>query len=381
MSEHVRRAEPSYLSLYIFLIGLLCVIVVYMFEAYSKQRIVYVQATPKNAQLYVDNGLVCKSLPCEIEMQNWPKELWIKKNRHYSQQIPISPFKYFTSERLSYDIHLKAFPERPVEPEMTPQKPRPALPPQTHVPEREYPAIPSTPKPKPILQLPIACQETTQERQAAQNRQAVLCYYGDDKAVSLNVAGECYATYWVSVAGRVKNLHGFGCMHDALLEPARKAFENRIYLPALKNGKPVEGAINGEIRYGVNTTYAAPLESDRRPATPINGDARISSCPPVEPPNMMTRSGHCIFVFDLTPEAVISKVRQIKCTDAVLKSVTLASLNECSFKPAMTDGSAISRLYMTHQIDVDVYNSKREKIPVHAAFGEKNVNKPYVVFD
>jgi hypothetical protein len=113
----------------------------------------------------------------------------------------------------------------------------------------------------------------------------------------------------------------------------------------------------------------------------VNGDASISACPSVVPPKAMRRSGHCIFEFDLTPEAAISRIRQIKCTDGSLKSVTLASLHGCSFKPALTDGSAISRLYMTHQIDVEVYNRKKQKIPVHAAFGEKSPNKPYVVFD
>ena len=209
----------------------------------------------------------------------------------------------------------------------------------------------------------------------------MLCYYEADKDVISDAPGECYATYWVTTAGRVRNIQGFGCMHDSLLGPAKLAFENRLYLPALKNGKPIQMAVDGEIRYSPASGHAYPFTGEVHSEATLNGDARVQSCPLAEPPRTQKRSGHCIYEFDLTPEGSISQIRQIKCTNASLKPVTLASFNQCRFTPAKTDGSAIMRRYMTHQIDVNVYDPTGQKIPAHAAFGEKAVNKPYVVYE
>jgi len=380
MSIHVQRGEPNRASSYILVIGLFFALCAFMFEAYKKPRTVYFEAMPETAKLYIENNVVCESLPCEITLQNWPKTVRVVADRHYSQEVPISIIEFFTSNRHSYEIHLEAFPEQPSEPNIIPEidippKPQPKKPPKpTYSP-------PVAPKPKVQAKLPKVCMETAEERQREQNRQAILCYHEDEKRVISNAQGECYATYTVSTEGRVRNIQGFGCMHDGLLEFAKRAFENRLYLPALKNSKPIEMAVEGEIKYGPPNGSDYPFRGEARTATTVNRDARVQSCPLVVPPKTLKRSGYCIYEFDLTAKGQVSQVREIKCTDASLKTPTLASFNHCLFILAKTDGETINRPYMKHQIDVNVYDQTGQKVPVHASFSENAVNKPYIVFN
>ncbi len=379
MSIHVRRAEPNRASAYILVIGLLCAFGAFMYETYKKPRLIFVEAVPEYAKLYIDNNVVCANLPCEITLKNWPKDVRIVADRHYSEQITVSLFEHFKSNRHSFKVSLKAFPERSSKPKIVAREKDLKLSPQLDVPKRT--PSPPTPVSKPPLELPLTCRETQEERQRILNRPPILCYSEDDKSVTFNKPGECYAAYWVSIKGHVQKLQGFGCMHEELTEPARRAFKNRIYLPGLKNGKPVEKAVETDIKYGSKATSSIREESDLSANETLNRDAQILFCPPVATPKSMTRSGHCIFEFDLSKQGRISQIRQTSCTHDELMIVISSAFQQCDFVAAKTDGVKVARPYMKHQIDVDVFDSQGRKIPVHASFGEKSVNKPYIIYE
>ena len=381
MSEHVQRVEPNRLNLFILVIGLFCTFITFLYEAYKKPRVLRVEAAPISAKLYIGNNLVCATLPCQITQKGTPTPIWVRANGYYAQQLKLPLLTHYTSDFRSVKVTLEPFTERDVKRVPPPQLGRPVEKPKGEAsPRKPIAAMPHLPKSRQPAALPLECQETSQERQNIQNRQAVLCFYEEEGVVNFSSPGECYASYRVSKEGRVINIQGLGCMHEVLLMPAKKAFERRIYVPALKSGIPVEIVMEADIQYGQQVKYynepAIAVENKS-----INGDARVLSCPPVLVPKAMTRSGHCIFEFDLSSAGRLSQIRQIKCTDAALKSATLNSLQKCSFKPAMTDGTAIDRPYMTHQFNVDIFDNEGNKTPLHASFGEKSVNKPYIYFE
>jgi len=386
MSEHVKRAEPNHSSYYILFFGLLCVLAVYIYDAYKKPRTLYIEATPKSASLYIENELVCETLPCEITQQYMPQDVWVQAKNHYTQKIPITLKDYFSNDELSFTIALEAFPKSiitwpaPKKETAAPNDVSVNRPSKRAAPKQDDPKSSSFPKPSQKDKLPMECLETARERQAIQNRAPVLCYYEDDKAVTYDATGECYASFWVSAKGRVQKFQWFGCMHDELIEPATAAFKNRIYLPGLRNGKPVERAVETEIKYGPNAGYITLPESDLSAPNSLNGDAQILSCPEVTAPKSMTRSGHCIFEFDLSREGHISHMRQTRCTHAEIMIVTSSAFKQCQFKAARTDGVNIERPYMKYQIDIDIYDKRGRKIPVHASFGDKSDDKPYITY-
>lgn len=394
MSEHVQRAERDNASYYILGFGLLFALVMALYEAYKKPRIAYVEAKPQNAQIYIEDELICESSPCKINLQFWPKSIWVRAERHHSQEVAIEKFKHFTSDTQTYKISLKSFPAVPDKPSAIPQAKKNVTKPLDKAPQtQDLPNRKTVPKP-PVATLPLVCRESQAERKLIQNREPVLCYYEADKTISSQisgeVSGECYATYWVLRTGFVQNVHSYGCMEERLIEPAKLAFAKRIYLPALRNGRAVNRVTDGEIKYGPNARYAPnTIAAEDKPtsygerlkATPRNADASVSSCPAVKPPAHLNRSGHCIFEFDLSNSGKVSQLRQIKCTHADLKSVTSSVFDQCKFMPARTDGAAVSRAYMKYQIDVDIYDAQRRKIPVHASFSEKAVNKPYMIYE
>ena len=194
------------------------------------------------------------------------------------------------------------------------------------------------------------------------------------------------------------DIFSYGCQHEDLIEPAKRAFKNRLYLPALIKGTAVNKVIKAEIVYGSDggglpqnpaIKYKRELEhrtldnnvlEGQTSKKTINKDAQIISCPRFKTPSSLKRSGHCIFEFDLTDKGRISQMRQIKCTDAALKAVTLSSLKKCKFSPALTDGVAVNRVYMKHQIDANVYNRNGQKIPIHSSFGTNSLEKPYKIY-
>jgi hypothetical protein len=163
MSIHIQRAEPNRASKYVWVIGLLCVIGAYIFQAYTKPRTVYVEATPKFATLYIENDLACEALPCEVVLQNWPKAIWVKSDRYYAQAVPISIFEHFSSERHRYEINLKAFPERPPEPKIILEEKTSSLPQANKAPKRIYSPPPNIVDSKPAVKLPVSCRETEEE--------------------------------------------------------------------------------------------------------------------------------------------------------------------------------------------------------------------------
>jgi len=182
---------------------------------------------------------------------------------------------------------------------------------QINPPEVEKETLPT---PKPVRRpLPRECRETRQERQLAKNRAPVICHSLADQNVIFDVPGLCYASFWVSVDGRPKDLQGFGCRHDVLLETARRAFKSRRYLPGLEDGRPVQKAVDAEI-----------------------------------------------------------------CTHSELMTVASAAFKECEFTVATTDKRPVARPYMKHQIDIDVFDNKGEKIPVHPSFSDSSPHKPYI---
>lgn len=381
MSEHVQRAEPNRINLFIIVIGLFCGFVVFLYEAYKTPRLLRVEAAPNSAKLYIGNNLECANLPCQITQIGTPKPVWVRANGYYAQRLKTPLLAHYTSDFRSVKVVLSPFTKRDVKSAPRSQPDSPAERPKGEAsPRKPVVALPHKPKSRQSIPLPLECQETSQERQNIQNRQAVLCSYEEESIVNFSSTGECYASYRVTTEGRVTNIQGLGCMHDVLLMPAMKAFERRIYLPALKNGIPVEMRMEADIQYGPQVTYshnpAITVEN-----TTVNGDARVLSCPPLVVPKAITRSGHCIFEFDLSSVGRLTQIRQIKCTDAALKGASLTSLEKCTFKPAMTDGTAIDRPYMTHQFNVEIFDKEGNKIPLHASFGEKSVNKPYIYFE
>lgn len=377
MSIHVQRAEPSRASLYILVFGFLCALGAFIYDSYREPKTLNVKATPETAKLYIDGEVVCEALPCEITVQYWPKVVRVVADRHYSQVIPISIFEYFSSNLHSHDINLKPFPYRAPEPKIIIEETAPPLPQSEIMPKRKYSDPQNVPKPTTKANIPMKCRETSIERKQIQNRPPILCYSEDDKAVQHDTPGECYASYWVSVKGRAQKLQGFGCMHDEPLEAAKLAFKNRIYLPGLKNGKLVEKAVEAEIKYGAKSAISG--KGDLSSNTTLNRDARVLACPSVTTPKSMVRSGHCIFEFDLSKEGSIAQIRQTRCTHARLTRIMSSAFQQCKFIAAKTDGVAVERPFMKYQIDVDVYDSQGQKIPVHASFGEASVNKPYII--
>ena len=401
MSEHVKRAGRDYTVFYILLIGLLLILVGKFFDFYKLPRTAYVETTPKAARIYSGDILICEATPCEISLRFWPETVWIRRDNYYDKQLPVFNPDHFMAKHQTYSIPLRPKPiPKKVMPKTYEGKGLPQAPKDKGLTERPKPK-PSPPRRVSAPNLPLECQETYWERAVGKNRDPVLCHFEDDKDV-LSLAsgrsGECYATFFVLQTGYVRNIHSYGCQHEDLIEPAKRAFKNRLYLPALIKGTAVNKVIKAEIVYGSDggdlpqnpaIKYKRELEhrtldnnvlEGQTSKKTINKDAQIISCPRFKTPSSLKRSGHCIFEFDLTDKGRISQMRQIKCTDSALKAVTLSSLKKCKFSPAVTDGVAVNRVYMKHQIDANVYNRNGQKIPVHSSFGTNSLEKPYKIY-
>ena len=386
MSEHVRRADPSNATYYIILMGALSIFAVFLYESFTETRRIYVNATPSFARLYIEDRLACEAFPCKITQQYLPKNIWVRAENHYSEKLPISLIEYFTEEDLTFDIHLRAFPEEEINTFLRSDPQAPDMPPsidlpldspgQINPPEVEKETLPT---PKPVRRpLPRECRETRQERQLAKNRAPVICHSLADQDVIFDVPGLCYASFWVSVDGRPKDLQGFGCRHDVLLETARRAFKSRRYLPGLEDGRPVQKAVDAEIHYGPKPSPLYPAITDHSSQKARNSDAKVLSCPSVKAPRSMKRSGHCVFEFDLSVNGQVTLLRQVSCTHAELLHVTSSAFKKCEFQAATTDKSPVARPYMKHQIDIDVFDKKGEKIPVHPSFSASSPHKPNI---
>ena len=417
MSEHIERVGHNYSGLNVLILGLLVCLGFYI---YNVPRTAYVETTPKIAQIYLGDNLICDYSPCEINLPIWPTRLSILADNYSPQEIYVLNLNPFTQGQQTYKIDLSPYVTSPPKINITPEAkkaevpnvgtlPRDDKPPKISEgpPKKTVKSKPTAPTPKsdkpsaPYIKAPfkltesespLACLETKLERKHALSREPILCHYEDDKRVTSDKSGTCYANYTVLKNGYVKDTHDIGCMHAELMEPARQAFASGVYLPALANGRPIQSVVFGEIIYGRGSeradinpalNYKRKRErfEDQLSKRTVNRDARVLSCPPPDKPKQMSRSGHCIFEFDLTKDGIIAQIRQTQCTDASLKNVTLKSLNKCKFRPAVSDNIAVRRDYMKHQIDLNLYDKKGRKIPPHASFGHKVVNKPYIVFE
>lgn len=397
MSQHVQRAERDYSIFYILFVAVLAIILIYF---YSLPRSVTVKTIPEQAKIYLGDDVVCETSPCDINLSIWPKTIAVDAPNYHSQRVRVLTQEHFFKGHQNIDITLKPI-IRPLPQKLTPpldEKSEPSNPNITDKkdeppklvivkPSKRKAVLPTSVQPK----LPLECYETPTERRGLKTREPIICYYEDDAKVTADENGMCYAYYSVERSGRVGNIEELNCNHPHLTQRAKAAFMARIYLPAYSNGRPVSRIIEGKIKYGSTLSYSLDdgykLKRTNLPLDPqvsentINRDSRVTSCRAPKPFHNMQRSGHCQFEFDLTKTGQIIKVRQTKCTHEELREPALNSLKACLFRPAMSDGIVVDRPYMRHQIDVNVHNERGERIPPHASFGERVINKPYFIYD
>ena len=405
MSQHVQRVQQDNSIFYVLLCGLLLVLVVYYLD---RPRTAYVETVPSTASIYLDNKLLCEQSPCELDLPFWPSTISVRADGHAQQDISILNLEHFTKGQQKFSLtltpHIKLKPKviKPPTPESyegilsTPARPEKNKKPESQAPQ--YKPKPRA-KPQPVPPVEVEnnkqsklCYESEVDRRRDENRSAILCYDEDSESMQYGQLGVCYATYDVSRGGRVSNIIVHDCTHKALMEQAARTFAKRHYLPALTDSRPVNSYVSIELEYGKVDAYynrnSGALYGEKRPplsfqASPntINRDASVISCPPPRKPARLTRSGFCIFDFDLTETGRISTVRQTRCTQEGLRSAALASLNKCKFNHAISDEKPVSRAYMSQQINIDMHDSQGRKIPPHAAFRQANTNKPYIVYD
>lgn len=126
---------------------------------------------------------------------------------------------------------------------------------------------------------------------------------------------------------------------------------------------PLGGAIEPFDPPDLDFKLGAIVESDAE-AKPI---LRI---PPVTPPRFLqgNHSGYCKVVFDVSPEGQPFNVFVSRCTNRMLESATIKSVQKWKYKAKVRDGRAVSRSGVQTTVQFNLEDERGALLPVPSEY-------------